>query len=634
MPTVFDNAMTAHVWAQGRQPEGRSHNGNFYFEGRALYSYGRHFVAGFLLSPGRGLVNDTRYSVSTGRHLDYARRALSLSCHVPDLTELARIMGGALELADGRTARGDSAGAAEALKAARGAVMRWAEGEAFPAEAARVHGRLSRGGRPDFPLIQTRALVWIFGALGMAEAEAEKAAAKALKARARNESAWEAAEAQHESRALLTAARALAARPLSDLAEALKAQTRDTYFDAKRHGDSWLGEARRHFRAAKAAKARGWARVAADVKARESMIRAAVKTWPEIEGVSHVRGAIRAGLESIRTAKRIAAELAAATAETWAELDSIWNGSRNRADTLRRGLGAAEGLGLIPAGPTPSPDAWRYQEARADLGRIMRATGLLTPEAGAAWAAWAADLGALVARLDRRAGLCLWRAKVADMRKARAAQPHDLPALTAGRDAAAWVAQNFGKAGNPFRAAGWTRDMAEAEAQRHRTAAAAAAAAAKAAEEAALSAYLTAARDAWRNGLPLPEKPAHVGRFGALDDGEGGAMIRAELVERDESGAIVGGQLRTSQGATVPLTHAVRAFRFLKLCRDTGKEWRANGKTLPVGHFRVDMVDASGGFRAGCHRINWPEVERVARGLGLADMAPADTTESRGHVPA
>lgn len=39
MKTVFSNAQVRHVWATGTQDHGRSHNGNFSFQGDTLYSY-------------------------------------------------------------------------------------------------------------------------------------------------------------------------------------------------------------------------------------------------------------------------------------------------------------------------------------------------------------------------------------------------------------------------------------------------------------------------------------------------------------------------------------------------------------------------------------------------------------------
>ena len=96
----------------------------------------------------------------------------------------------------------------------------------------------------------------------------------------------------------------------------------------------------------------------------------------------------------------------------------------------------------------------------------------------------------------------------------------------------------------------------------------------------------------------------------------GGAYLRAVNVEIDGLGAITG-TLQTSQGADVPLAHALRAFRFIKLCRAKGQAWQANGKTVPVGHFRIETIRANGDFVAGCHFIEWSEVERVALALGV-----------------
>ena len=125
----------------------------------------------------------------------------------------------------------------------------------------------------------------------------------------------------------------------------------------------------------------------------------------------------------------------------------------------------------------------------------------------------------------------------------------------------------------------------------------------------------------WRDG----GNPAAARYF---DSPHGGAAVRAVRVERDESGAITGGTLETSHRASVPLVAALRVFRFLKHCRDTGESFRANGRRLPVGSFRVDSVTPQGDFVAGCHRIKWKEVAALAESLGVASLAGADTTDS------
>lgn len=128
-----------------------------------------------------------------------------------------------------------------------------------------------------------------------------------------------------------------------------------------------------------------------------------------------------------------------------------------------------------------------------------------------------------------------------------------------------------------------------------------------------------AAREAWLAG----EGPRHV-RF---SDATGAAMLRAVGVERDESGAIVGGTLETSHGADVPLPHALKAFAFVRRVVATGQAWHANGHTIRVGHFRVDSIAPDGTMRAGCHTLHLAEMERLAAelGTGAADLQPSDS---------
>jgi hypothetical protein len=76
----MDNSQVAHVWAQQKKATGKG--SNFFFDGAYIYSYGRHYVAGrftdkFDASGCRiVLVNSTRYSVTTARHVSYVRQAL------------------------------------------------------------------------------------------------------------------------------------------------------------------------------------------------------------------------------------------------------------------------------------------------------------------------------------------------------------------------------------------------------------------------------------------------------------------------------------------------------------------------------------------------------------------------------
>lgn len=121
-----------------------------------------------------------------------------------------------------------------------------------------------------------------------------------------------------------------------------------------------------------------------------------------------------------------------------------------------------------------------------------------------------------------------------------------------------------------------------------------------------------AARESWLAGGP---------RWRGAD-ALGGAYLRAVDVTRNESGQITGGVLETSQGAEVPLVHALRVFRFLRHCRATGQDWHRNGRTLRAGHYQVDRVEPDGTFRAGCHLIRWAAVEDLAARLGVLDLEP------------
>lgn len=80
----YDNAMTAHVWAQGRLSSGESNNGNFSFSGARIYSY--RTVIGLRLPAGEVAVTSTSYSQTTsGKHMPAVNRAVRDPMRFPDL---------------------------------------------------------------------------------------------------------------------------------------------------------------------------------------------------------------------------------------------------------------------------------------------------------------------------------------------------------------------------------------------------------------------------------------------------------------------------------------------------------------------------------------------------------------------
>jgi len=70
---------------------------------------------------------------------------------------------------------------------------------------------------------------------------------------------------------------------------------------------------------------------------------------------------------------------------------------------------------------------------------------------------------------------------------------------------------------------------------------------------------------------------------------------------------VEGEELVSTLGARVPLHDAREAYRFAR----THKNWHRNGETCPVGPYQLDAINEHG-IVAGCHRITWAEVERLA----------------------
>jgi hypothetical protein len=85
---------------------------------------------------------------------------------------------------------------------------------------------------------------------------------------------------------------------------------------------------------------------------------------------------------------------------------------------------------------------------------------------------------------------------------------------------------------------------------------------------------------------------------------------------------VKGEELQTSRGARVPLAHAVKAFRIIKRLHDKGQSYERNGHTIHLGHFPLDAVDTQGNVTAGCHHVEWPEIERVATLAGVNHVRP------------
>ncbi len=77
-------------------------------------------------------------------------------------------------------------------------------------------------------------------------------------------------------------------------------------------------------------------------------------------------------------------------------------------------------------------------------------------------------------------------------------------------------------------------------------------------------------------------------------------------------------EIETSWGARFPVEDATRAFRFINIIRKRGECYKPNGEQAPrLAQYRIDRIAADGTVRAGCHTVAWPEIEGIARQLGL-----------------
>ncbi len=489
--TVFSNDMVAHVWAQLRQPSGRSNNGNFYFEGASLYSYGSHFLAGYILD-GVALLNADSYSISTAKHMSYASRAVSHRDHfyIASLTDWRDALG----FMAWRTRNKDSANP-EYVKRWKGNVRKLLlehaanlarRRNAYRYETDSRHDEREEAGEFLTRMAGLPAAAW--GAIKKERARLDAAKAKA-DARAK-------AKAAHES--------AVRYATMSD--SEFRALMRK---DHSRYECYYDREAKAIYHAIRYAKAHGFSdKRRAVLKDRRAIALARKAGYHGAERrFRHWQG-VRQDIAMVRSCARILGGVAIDGAGPF--------GISARTEATRKGAAALASLSNVAAFPSASRFRMRAESARL-----------------------AGELPALQERLDA------------------------------------------------FREAERQREQAEYEERMRLN---------RLDRESKIA--------AWYQG-----KDVRI----TFDANSGGAALR-----------INGDMLETSHGASVPLAHAVKAFRFVKLMRQRGTEWKRNGKTIRVGHFQIDSIAANGDFVAGCHRFTWPEIERAAGLAGVADIEASD----------
>jgi hypothetical protein len=520
--TIFDNDSVAHVWAQNERAEGRSHNGQFYFDGPAIYSYGSHYLVGFILK-GVAFLNSDSNSMTTNRHRSRAAGAVShrRRVYVPNLTALDSAFRWAARQAGDSRCGEPHAGqwGRDVAKRFRAQVRAWAV-ETYAARLS--YGSLVKGE----PMDSLAPVLEAFGmgrSLGTVTREIETKTAQAETRAARLEAEALEREARNVDETATRILKGLAELEPLDLEALKRANARLLKAQTWTKGRAGFLKAHARIRDARAM-------VRAEIKAEAARLERAEARASAVWGAR----CIRAGL---------------ATLEHGLE-------SRQGTPHNPNGLHAAFSGGVWGSEGDAQGDGAEAQNARERAGAVTLA-GVRAVLEGA-------PLGATM-----RGTLETLRGTLT-------------PIVKETRDARQARAQERAEA----------RERERMERERE-------------------------TRESWLAG----DKAA---RFYGRD-AQGGAYLRAVGVERDDSGAITCGTLETSQGANVPLAHALRVFRFLKHCRETGTPWHRNGRTIRVGFYQVDAVDSDGSFRAGCHRINWPQVAALAERLGVADLAPDST---------
>lgn len=595
--TVFaDAAEVAHKWAHQAQSSARFSKGNFYFEGPALYSYGSHFLCGFaLIYQGRErdkvravLLNATQYSVTTSRHQSMAASA---SRHLPqywlpDMTDLRN----ALETLNGpegwspkqiRKMRLEYERAHDQGRDAL-AALGWTHNRVARAvnevrAYIKAHHAFLTGG----PLAEWRArdadglrlAILLRDMAGLTDSEITselRAGHKATEAR-------KAADVKRENARLDREGARLAALSVADLAREYPADGNKRQFT----GSSKPYELQRQeeygrelSRAHKRAKAKGATK------------RAAAAIWPHVK-------AYRAWLKG-RDDRIIAARRSRLALDVvrWRKGEGTrpepWHYKATPA--IERAIERAARAEFV-AKHRADFDAWQMHGAKRPPLNYFE-------EQSYEWLMIARDIAD--ERATNESAYLAWRADSTMPRPPASAFDYSYDAKDeSGATVYHWMVKEgeadgwrerfpFMFAASEIREAEQKEAAAKAEAERQRKVAEAAEAICR------WRAGEGSARHEWK-------------------DSEGGALLR-----------VYNDSLQTSWGASVPLADAVAVFRFVKMVRARGTSWHANGKRIYVGSYSVDKVMPSGSFKAGCHLINWPEIERAAIAAGVFEQEASD----------
>lgn len=577
--TVFaDKSEVSHLWAHRAQDSARYAKDNFFFTGAALYSYGSHYLCGFMIGRDVAFLNSDRYSVTTSGHQSLAASATRhlTQYHMPELTALYDVL--LLADAEGTPAKKRKLAKAYERAAKEGNLG----GIGYAGSREAIAFRKFREWLAANPAAARDSaadgVAFLAARIGFSAGEVTSA----IREGERKAKAKEDAAAKREAARLDREGKRLAAMSFADILADSPEDGRDVWSEkrdyyGRRDGKPYALKRMEDFakelgRYHKRAKAAGYNRRAAAL-------------W------SHVK-AYRAHIAGRND--RIIAAHRKATAQ---ELRAWRNGTGARPVSYRFPDGAIKRrLERAEAEERRESNLAAYRAWRDGEGK--RPPLNFFPDESEERAAILADVAE--ERERNESAYLAWKRDPAAPRPPASFflggdySPSSFKASD-GRDYSPYTMPEAIKseyrAAYPF-AEAW-RELREAEDKEKRERE-------RREKEEREAAALSAFRE--RGVVAYPH----------LSDDKGGALL-----------TVIGQELVTSWGARVPLADAIRVFRFAKLCRETGKAWHANGKRVHCGHYQLDKIMPDGGFRAGCHLINWPEIESAAI---LADVAnlPAD----------
>lgn len=608
MRTVMDSSMVAHVWAQQTQAHARTRSGNCYFDGPRLYSYGSHYLVGLFAAPGGPVfLNADSNSKTTNGHRYEARSAVShlTAWSIPNLTAIA---GHLQNVARGHDSDTD-----------RNRLRDYLTGywQAFPADS--------------------EAAAWILRRTGT---RGTWAAFRARLARAARKA--DAESAARNKAAAIRQGRELVATPWP-------VEKGRAWIAARSYGQRDLCHMVADYRAARLATPKAHKRVRATLWQRETALRA-IMARAESDGDRHGnpgnRTRARAYIAELRKLRegrpgfvpgydgpdgqaKLLATLALESGTGWhaiaerlrglaplvhmppamrAAMQALHDYAAERSETMetaaRDAKDMAEGLTELVRG------LQAFNRARRMLRTVQAAR-----DSGDMNCTESAYLSNLQSVADNAPDATPWRARrLLELRPDLAAR------MKRVAERAESIVAELAPAIHEARAAKVREQEAIAERRRQ-----------EAARIAAMSP--DELRAAWESG---EVESGHAAIYSLTR--ETGPLLRAIHATVDGC-TVKSGELETSQGARVPLRHAFRVFQFVALCRAERKAWKPGAfgpGHIRVGHFTVDAIDSTGDFRAGCHSIQWAEVERLAKRLGVADCLatlPEVTAELAG-VPA